>query len=407
MAIAPVTLTRDMVNSYITSVTSGTRPSDLYITPLARDFIPIMSTTKTPLLKRMGEKSMTVDDYKLVFGEGDIVPKSTTLTEADDGSESVLDVANAKIFQQWDVIRFSTGSERALVIEPPIITSGNAGSIVLQRRYAGVPGAPEAHNSGAGVYVIAPAVPEGADTPLSPYAMGDVDNSWCQIIEYSLQVTHRGRVVPDMEVKTDRVRDMRKKMMTEAMLDIDDLFFWGVPNQGDGTQTNPMTCGGLDYHTSAHTSDLLTDPIELIDIINLLQTTAEDVGAEEMGKSLLSGYKPKRIFNSFFSARRQYQGRGDVNLTDDGFVCDFGHFTWDVNYRLQNLDRIILWNPQDAKRAYFEGGNWTTGFYSVTGWYDHLFLRADMGAMWTGDRKRAKWTNFSLADANYPGLETV
>lgn len=408
MAVAAATVTREMLNHYISSVSGGVRPSDLYITPLARDFIPIMSTQKTPLLDRMPKASMTVDNPELVFGEGDYVPKKTTLAEADDGTETVLTVANARIFQQWDIIRFGTGSERALVVEAPTITGpGDQGDIVVRRRYAGVPGSSESHDNGVEIHILGPAVPEGADTPDSPVAMGHVDRNWCQILEWSLRLTHRGQIVPDQEIKSDRAREFQKRLMKEAMLDLDDIFMWGVPYQGDGTATNPMTTGGLLYYTTAHTNDLAGDPLELIDILTGLEAIAEDVGQDEMGKTLMGSFKTKRIFNSFFGSRRQYQGSGDVKLDDNGFSCDFGSFKFDVNYRMKGQDKLILWNPSDCKRAYFEGGNWSTGYYSTQGWYDHLFLRADLGVLWTGDRRRGLFNNFSLSDADYPNLDVV
>lgn len=408
MAIAAPTITREMLNHYITTVTGGVRPSDLYITPLARDFVETMTRTDTPGLDAIPKKAITVDDTKLVFGEGDIVPRSTTITEADDGSETVLDVADARIFQQWDLVRFEGASERMLVTDPPIITSSPAGQLIVSRRYGGVPSSAEAHNTGTTIIRMAPAVPEGVSTPDSPVAMGDVDNNWCQIIEKSFRITHRGRIVPDQEIKSDRARVLQKRMMNEVMLDLDELLFWGIPYQGDASGSNPMTTGGVLYFTSEHTSDLSDEPFDLVALLDLIEETAEDVGETAMGHELMSDFKTKRAFNSMFASRRQYQSRGDVKLMDDGFDSDFGKFKWRTNYRWKNDQRILLWNPEDAKRVFFEGGNWATGYYSTDGWFDHLFLRADLGFLWTGDRRRAMWTNYAAVNTtNYPNLDLV
>jgi hypothetical protein len=187
---------------------------------------------------------------------------------------------------------------------------------------------------------------------------------------------------------------------------LDSTLLWGVPNQGDGTIDNPSMTGGLINATTTHTASV-SGALELVDIIDLLQDIAEDVGADSMGKQLMMGYQTKRILNSFFKENRRYTGREDVRLNETGFESDFGKIEFVLNHKMKDDARIIILNPNDWEFVWFEGGSWSDGLYSSDGWYDTGFLRCDFGTIWAGDRRRGMITGFSLDTDDYPNIDLI
>jgi len=404
-----LTVTRDMMNSYRNTVAGGSKPDGLYIRPMAENFIPYMREVEAPmadLLMGSGKpakgRGKTTNKIELKFGEGDSVPNETTIAGAGlaavaANTVETITVASAVIFQKHQLYRVSTERGRVLAVDAA------GGTVTVLRGVGG--STPVAAAAGTIIYKMAPAIPEGADYVQSPSAYGEVFSNFCQIVEYTWTITHRGKITPDEEVKGDRFAYERKRKAREAKEQLDTAFLWGVPSEGDGTLENPSMMGGLIHFTTAN-SIPVTGALDLNDILSGLQQVYHDTGTG-MGTQLMMGYKAKRIMNSFFKSNRRYTGGGDLDLREDGFHSDFGHITFKVNRNMKDDARIILINPSDWDFRWFEGGMWSDGLYSSDGWYDTGFLRCDLGAMFPGNRRRAMWHSFSLSDASYPNLDTV
>lgn len=387
-----ITVTRSMINSMSSGVTSGSTPSDLFIRDVP-DFIPFLRRQDTPMLSLVPKKG-SKNILKWEYGEGDLSPRQDTLAEDVDGSETGIDVTHGSYFQVWDLVKW--GDEVALV------TSISNNTLTVTRGW-GSTSAVTATN-GDPIYILGPAVPEGVDAPASPVTRGIVSFTGPQIFEYTWQMTHRARVTPNYEIKTDQFKAELKRKMKEAALDLNDLLLNGIYNAGDGTGTNPSSMGGLREATTTNLSNLSSGALELNDILTLMQTINADVG-DDMGKTLMGGYYAKRIFNSWFQPSRRTSGSdAKLNLTWDSFDCDFGTVKYIVNYKC-NSNELFLCNEDDWGLYNYEGGNWSTGMYSTQGWYDKGFLRGDFGALFQADRRRGRWYGFSTTDSDYPNLD--
>ena len=399
MALTPY-VTREMLNSYSTSDTGGTLNNSLYARRMVKDFIPIMSKLGTPMNDMVFKKGRggTSKFVETPYGEGDINPSTTTLASGHSsasGTKTIV-LSSNKLGKVNGLLKNMTTLEtyRILGIDDVNYT--------VEAGFGAT--SPAAGTTGDKIQYLGPAIPEGATYTLDPITQGDREENYKQILEYAWSMSHRGKIRPTDEVDSDRFRHEQKKKMKEAALHIDSLLLWGTKNKGDGSGDNPSSFAGLVESTVAN-SIPVSGALELMDILDGLQTVAEDVGASSMGKTLLCGYDPKRIFISFFKEKRRYTGTGDISLTEDGFVCDFGHFKFKVNDRMADVARVILCNEDDWNYEYFEGGQWSDGMYSADGWFDIGFIRCDMGPIWPGDRRRAQWHSFSLTATDYPNLD--
>ena len=391
-----ITTTRAMLNSISSGVSGGTVPSDLVIRDVP-DFIPFVRRSDTPMLSlvpRKGERDM----LKWEFGEGDLSPRSTTLAESGfDNSETDVTVATGTgaYFQKWDLIKIDD--------EIMLVTNIVNDVLTVTRGWGSTSGA--SHENGATISILGPAVPEGVDAPASPTTRGEIFHTYPQIFEYTWQITHRGKVTPNYEIKSDQFKAELKRKMKEAAEDLDDLLLNGVKNAGDGGGTNPSTMGGLREFTTAHVSDLNAAPLELQDILEKLEEVYKEVGLADMGKTLMASMFTKRIWNSWFQpSRRSTQSDAKLRLTWDAVDTDFGTIKFVPHYKMAN-NELFIWNPADSGLFNYKGGNWSTGLYSTQGWYDKGFLRGDFGAIFEGDRRRIRIHDYSTTATDYPNLD--
>lgn len=393
------TITREMVRQYKVS-DSGQIPDSLYIVEVPK-MIEFMRRYDHPMLKLV-KPGGSHDQEIWRYGEGDLLNKTTTLTGAHSTTTTTLTVADNKIFQKWQKLRVrtATGSEQMLVTDPEFGTL----QIQVTRNWpAG--GAGISLAGGETLQLLGPALPEGADAVDSPVQMGEVFETYPNIYEYTWKYSHRARVTPNYEIKTDQFRYQMKKKMKEAACDLNRDLLHALKNKGDGTGTNPSSIGGLREATATYTQDVGTTVLTWLKIMTLAQTVYNDVGAEAMGKVFMGNFFVKRIWNSFFQKSRRTGGMdNDLRLYWDEVDTDFGRCKFVINYEMDD-NELILWNPEDASLDTYEGGNWSTGLYSTQGWYDRGFLRGDFGAIFEAARRRARWSNFSVTTTDYANLD--
>lgn len=391
-----VTVTRNMINSLSSSISGGTVPSGMIIRDVP-DFIPFVRRSDTPMLGLV-KKGSARDMLKWEYGEGDLSPREDVAAEALDNSETEIDVTNGAYFQKWDLIKID--DEIMLVTS---FTNGQPNKINVTRGWGST--SPATHSDGATIKILGPAVPEGVDAPDSPVTRGELFHTFPQIYEYTWQNTHRSRVTPNYEIKSDQFKEELKRKMKEAGEDLDTLLLDGVKNEGDGTGSNPSTMGGLREATTANVTDMNGAPLELQDLLEEMQDVAYDVGTGEMGKVLMGNHLVKRIFNSWFQPTRR-TGKSDksLSLVWDEVETDFGNIKFVINYKMPD-NELFLWKPEDARYHPYKGGDWSNGLYSTQGWYDRGFLRGDFGAIFQGDRRRLRIHDFSTTLTDYPNID--
>lgn len=386
------TITRGMINQYNTGVTGGSIPSDLFIreVPKMIEFIRRMDHPMLKLVKPGG----TRDKLKWEFGSGDLAPRDTASTAAFTNAATTIPVADGKMWAKWFIGRVPSTGEQFLV------TAISANNLTVLRNWpAGGTGV--ATGGAVNLQILGPAQPEGADAVDSPVAMGEVDFTYPQILEYTWTYTHRGRVTPNYEVKTDQFKNQAKKKMKEAANDLDSFLLHGLRDPGLGDTTRPSTMGGLRQFTSTRTKDLAAAVLTMEDIMTLLETVYKDVGQEAMGKVVMGSPFTKRIWNSWFQKSRR-TGAMDkkISLRWEEVETDYGVMRFVLNYKMDD-NELFVWNPDDAELDHYEGGTWSTGLYSTQGWYDRGFLRGDYGGIFQAGRRRARFFNYSVSAAAY------
>lgn len=390
-----VTVTRNMMNSLSSSITGGTVPSGMIIRDVP-DFIPFVRRSDTPMLGLI-KKGPARDMLKWEYGEGDLSPREDIMSDASgiDASTTSVGVTNGAYFQKWDLIKVDD--------EIMLVTAISSNTLTVTRGWGSTTGA--SHADASVIKILGPAVPEGVDAPNSPVTRGELFYTFPQIFEYTWQNTHRSRVTPNYEIKSDQFKEELSRKMKEAGEDLDTLLLDGVKNEGDGGGTNPSTMGGLREATTANVTDMNGAPLELQDLLEEMQDVAYDVGTGEMGKVLMGNHLVKRIFNSWFQPSRR-TGKSDksLSLVWDEVETDFGNIRFVINYKMPD-NELFLWKPEDAKYHPYKGGDWSNGLYSTQGWYDRGFLRGDFGAIFQGDRRRLRIHDFSVTLTDYPNID--
>jgi hypothetical protein len=390
------TLTREMLNSR-SSADGGVVPAGLYIRDV-KEFIPYIDRDDTPLVKMIPTGS-PIDILKYEHGQGYLMPQTVRTTAVLTDSETGFTFSDANLVQQYDVLYNPATEERVYIRTAP-----GANPVTVERGYGGSTAA--AVDDEQVWTIVAPAVPEGVDTPRSPSIAGDLDWDCPQILEYSWDITHRGRVIPNYEYKTDRFKAELKRKMVEATRDLEMIAIYGLrylpANVTDGTMTR-----GLIEATTANEEDLNGQPLTLEAFLDLEQQKFLDVGKEDMGRTVVLGPTEKRIFNSFINPlRRATVSDAKLNLTMDSFDTDFGTYNFVVHYNHPS-GRASIINTKDVSRRPLEGGNWVSGLMSTQGWYDKGFLRGDFAYIWPVARRRSALIDFSVNTSDYPYYDAV
>lgn len=392
-----LTVSRNAINGVSSGLSSGSIPSTLVVRDVP-DFIQYMRRRDRPMLSlvpRKGSKNIR----KWEWGEGDLSPRADTLAEDLDNSETGVDVAHGDYFQIYDLVRVNTTGEVMLV------TNISSNTLTVTRGWGATSGT--AATNGDAVTILGPATPENVNAVNSPVTFGQTFSTGPQIFEYTWQLSHRARVTPNYQNKSDQFKYEVKRKMEEAAIDLDLHLLNGVYNEGDGTSTNPSSMGGLRDATTTNLFNLSSAPIELIDVMDDLQTIYNDVGMNDMGHTFMGGPLMKRIYNSWFQpSRRSTQSDSKGNLVWDEVETDFGVFKFIINYNC-DANELFLCNEKDWGLYTYEGGDWQSGEYATAGWFDHGFLHGDFGAIFEADRRRGRWYAFSTTEDDYSFLDVA
>ncbi len=388
-------VTRDLVTQYKVGVTGGTTPANLHIRDVP-DFIPTIGRQDEPMMSLI-KRGGTHDKVEFEWGQGDFAPSRDQLAEALDDNETAVDVDNGAYFQKWDLFKVDQ--------EVMLVTAISTNTLTVVRGWGSTAGA--SHLDNAVIRILGPATPEGGISDESPIAQGETFINYSQIMEYTFEMTHRARVTPTYEFRTDdRFRAELKKKMIEARRDLGRIALHGVKNLGDGVggaaATNPSTTGGLLEFTTRTAIDMNGDPLTLTDFLDTAQTVYGIVGVQDMGKTVMGSAGNKRVWNSLFpqEAKRYSKNDDTLKLTWEEVETDFGTFRYYINYEMIDSDGIVVWNPEDCRYSFYEGGNWATGTYATQGWFDKGFLRCDVGFVWQGDDRRFRIYNFAAPSAD-------
>ncbi len=400
------TITNSMMNSYSDATSGGTTPSALNIVTIP-DWTKMLKRTDTPLLKLIGGIKESAapgkPELKTSWGWGSPDPVKDTVAEALDDTETAVTVAHGAYFTIGDEFRVDE--------EHFYVTNISTNDLTVLRGFAGSVAA--THLDGATAHIIAPAIKEGADDPLSPITQGEIDFNYPRIMIWTWEFSQRAMVTPTWESThysgTRDQQELKKKMDKTAPVDLERALIEGLRNLGlPGVQ--PSTFGGLlqpSYITTQ--TDLNDEPLTEYDFFANQQTIYNLVGQDRMAKTYLVSGFGKKIINSWYNdTRRSGTGDSKMSVKWDSIESDFGTVRFVIDYQLDSLERkdyMFALNPDNiVLRPYHSSTGWQTGELATQGWYTHGFLRGDFVPVIQGCDEMGIIKNFSLTATQYPGL---
>lgn len=400
------TITNSMMNAYSDSTSGGTTPAALNILTIP-DWTNMLRRTDTPFLKLIGgikeNAAPAKPELKSFWGWGSPDPVQDTIAEDLDNSETAIDVAHGVYFTVGDLCR--CGEERMYV------TAIATNTLTVIRGFQGSVAA--THTNGDLIHIIAPAIKEGADDPLSPITQGEVDFNYPQIMIWTWEFSQRAMVTPTWESThysgTRDQQELKKKMDKTAPVDLERNLLEGLRNLGQ-PGVEPSTFGGLQQPSYITTqTDLLGEPLTEYDLFNQQQTIYNLVGQDRLAKTYLVSGFGKKIINSWYNdSRRSNTGDSKMSIKWDSIESDFGTIRFVIDYQLDSLarkDYMFAITPENFKlRPYHSSTGWQTGDLATQGWYTHGFLRGDFTMICEGCDEHGILKGFSTTPGMYPGL---
>jgi hypothetical protein len=381
---------------------SGDTPSDLFIRDVDDWLSTLQERQDTPFSAKIGTApAPDVPKLKSEFGWSSPDPVEDTLAVA-------ISSTGATTFTPTNVEYYSVG--RVLVIDnehltvegvqksPPLIT--------VKRGHAGTTAA--THLLGATVHLLAPALIELEDDPLTPVTQGEIDYNYPQILSFSWRLSNRARVTPTYESRRgtgDRdAQELRKKMRYTAPLALERQLLFGLRDAG--STTTRSTLGGLAQPSFITTRSAVSGPLTEYDLMQNLQTVWQLVGGDAMGKVIMGDMFAKRIINSWYnSSRRSASGDTKISVNFDTISTDMGDFKFQLNWQYNNRARVDVLNFEDFKRRpYASNTGWQSGKIATQGWYTHAFLRGDFTLIPQRPDTRLSLSGYSLTPGDYPGI---
>ena len=340
---------------------------------------------------------------KAEWGWGSPDPVQDQLAEALDSSETDVDVDNGSYFQVGSVIKVDSESMR--------VTAISSNTLTVVRGFGGTTAA--AHNDDSKVELIGVAMVENADDPLSPITQGEVDYNYHQLWQFGWQFSDRARLTPTYETRNkpgDRFQqELKKKMKYTAPVQLNRACLFG--RRAIGSTSTASAMGGLAETSYVTTrSSLSSAPLTEYDLLNSIQTVWLLVGADAIGKRIMTSAFTKRVINSWYNdIRRSGTGDSKISLTWDSIETDFGTFGIDIESQFDRMDgekdNLYLLNYDDFKlRPYASSTGWQTGVRATDGPYKFGFLRGDWTLLSEMPDSRLHLHTYSTSNSDYAGF---
>ena len=289
------TVTSGSQNSYATTTSGGTVPSDLFIRDVP-DWIDKLQRTDVPLQKMFGTApAPSMPMLKAEWGWGSPDPYSTTLAVSCGSGDTTITVPDGDYFAVDDTL---------FIEDEELRVTGIAGNVLtVERGFAGTSAA--SHTNGVTIAIGAPALVESADDPDGIITQGEVDYNYPQIMSFTWAFSKRAEVTATYEHKNGNraSAELRKKMEHTAPVRFEIALILGNRDQGSGVA--PSLMGGLRQSSFITTrTNISSAAFTPTDLMNGLQTVNNLVGSTLM---------PDTIVCSPFMARLRAAGTRAAN----------------------------------------------------------------------------------------------
>lgn len=370
--------------------------------------------TDTPLLM-MIDKADPFDDpmAKVEWGLSSPFPFTDVLAASVASAVvTTITVTNDSYFADGDVFRID--DEFMQVVS-------HAGANVLNVTRGVDTSVATTHNNAAVIMIVAPAMTENQDTPLSPHKQGELDYNYAQQIEFSNQISHRGKIIKTYESLAfggNRFKKMANDLLGErAPLSMEQILLYQLREAG--TTSIPPKMGGCmqPSYTATRNTSFAGAPLTEQILMDNLQTVYNLVGSEKMGKTILAHPIVIRIISSWYkSIRRIAQDAKKLSLHISEIDTMFGtfklvpHYNWQkpVNTAFTPFPGLLVANFKDFKlRALHSSTAWQLDYVAdpyTNGWYEKCYVRGDYTMVAEEPYSRLYLENFSVAQSDYPGM---
>jgi hypothetical protein len=396
------------------SISGSTVPSALFLQPNMIDWTKKVRWTNAPLYKLIGRgKAPSVPAVKLEWGfsypdsvidqlNGAVTDTGAAVVTLDDASKVQI---GSLLLCESEVMRVLTLNETTNVVG-------------VDRGYGGTTAA--THVDNMSVLIMAPAIAENQETPLSPYTQGEADYNYFQQSEWSVQLSHRAEVIPTRESFSLKVNnrleaDLRKKMEDT----IPEMMEWNLlfGPRAIGTASAASTMGGI-LNTSSYVTTVNTSISGALTYGTLLDNMSDlhDLVGPRAGKTWMAHPLVCEIISSFFEPLRQ-AGPSDTKVKTYWTEIDTGwygtiklfpnnKFVATAANGTTPLARILVFNEEDLDVVPLSGDS---GFsmepVDVSGaWAKRIAIRGDHTLAAKNPDTRMLLGGFSVTRSDYAAL---
>lgn len=401
-------------NHAVSSISGDVTPSALFLAPNMIDWTKKIRWTNAPFYKDIGRgKAPQMPAVKLEWGWSH--PDAVV-----DQLNGAIGTTTATTFTLDDASKVQVGSLLYIESEAMRVTAVNedTNTVTVDRGYGGTTAA--THVDNMSVLIMAPAIAENQETPLSPLTQGEKDYNYFLQSEWSIQLSHRAEVIPTQESYSLKVNgrleaDLRKKMEDTIPEQMEWNLLFGP--RSVGTLANASSMGGIlttsSFVTTSNTS--LSGPLTYGNLMDNLSTLHDLVGPKA-GKTCMCHPLVCEIISSFFEPTRQ-SGPKDTSIKTYWTEIDTG---WYGTIRLmpnnkfvktaangnEPLDKILIYNAEDLEVVPLSGDS---GFsmepVDVSGaWAKRVAIRGDHTLRAKNPDSRMILGGFSVVRSDYAAL---
>ena len=328
------------------------------------DIVTLLTPHETPLLNYLGDapkaatntKHEWLDEALNTFDGG-------LLAEADDGTETALDVDDGTLYQVGDQIEI--GRELMLV------TGISTNTLTVTREY-GSSADKAAHDDNTAVEILQNAALEGADAKASRETSRTRRANYTQIFTETVSLSGTASSSPWIGVG-DEYDHQKENRIKELLWQLERATMRGsTPGTTDvGSTTVRRTMQGIQYWISTNVDDASSATITA-ELLDGYLEDAWDEGARGMNLIMCNGHQKRRI-SDFTQAAVRYSPEGRVYKNVVAvYETDFGMFDVMLNHNMPK-DEIWILN---------------TDLIKVVPYMNRSFHHIDLGKV--GDSKKGQ-----------------
>lgn len=271
------------------------------------DVSPIVSMnakTETPFLDFLGDPDYPATSTKHEWLEDDILPRTDTVAEDLDNSETDIDVTTESRFRVYDVFRID---------DELFLVTAVSTTLTCTRGYGDTTAA--THSSGATIYILGNAAEEGGDADASKSVTKTRKANYTQIIRSAtINVSDTHRAVNTVGGANEYEYQKAVRTM-ECMRDLENFVISGSWHATAGSRVGasgtPRTMQGLKYFASTNANNASSAALTET-LFNTYLQTAWQNGAYNTDFALVPAYQ-KMVISGFKRAYQMFDPASDTD----------------------------------------------------------------------------------------------